>query len=183
MATPPPRSDGALRRREPVSTAPRRRTISVRTATVADIDSVVALRLALLREEGVRAGNAPLRRDAASRARRSYGLQLADPAEATLLAIDRGTAVGVLRCTMSREVSPTREQRYAFLTSAYVVPSHRRHGVMRRLLTAADAWCRIRRLSEMRLHVQWENVSGNSAWDALGFEAFEVRRRRVVPEG
>jgi len=142
----------------------------------------VTLRLALLREEGVRAGLPPLRRDAPSRARRSYALQLANPVEATLLAVDRGKAVGILRCTISGEVSPARQTRFAFLTSAYVVPSHRRRGVMRRLLSAADAWCRFRQLSEMRLHVQWENVAGNAAWDALGFDAIEVRRRRVVPE-
>ena len=154
----------------------------MRAATADDLEAVVALRLALLREEGLRAGHAPPRRDTTSRARHTYALQLANPCEATFLAIDGDTAVGILRCTVSSEVSPARQARYAFLTSAYVVPSHRRRGVMRRLLDAADGWCRKEQLSEMRLHVQWENVGGNAAWEALGFDPIELRRRRAVPQ-
>jgi GNAT superfamily N-acetyltransferase len=167
----------------PARKAPASRVIVVRAATTDDLDAVMALRLALVREESRRVGRRTNARDMLARARHIYSLQLSNQEEATLLAFAATRAVGVLRCTISTDSSPAGAIRYAFLTSGYVVPSQRRRGVMHALLQAADAWCRTRALQEMRLQVQWENVVGNAAWDALGFAPHEVRRRRLVPSG
>lgn len=160
------------------SRAPR---LAIRAATLDDLETVLALRLALVREEATNPVHGPLRPDAEERARLQYAAQLQEPRETTFLAFDRTRAVGILRCTVSQDASLARPTRYAFLTSAYVLPPYRRRGVLRALLARADEWSRERGLREMRLHTYFDNVEGNSAWEALGFDPIELRRRRVIP--
>lgn len=155
--------------------------ITVRVATEDDLDVVLAMRIALVTEERAREGLAPPVHTAVARARRAYAQQLASAHESTLLASLGRTVIGILRCTESGDASAVTPTRYAFLTSAYVLPPHRQRGALRALLRAADAWCRARGLGEMRLQVQWENDVGNSAWSSLGFAPVELRRRRLVP--
>lgn len=168
---------------------PRDPAIAIRPATVADLDTIVALRLALLREHAGNAVYGRLRADAPQRARRLFAAQLASPREVTYLA-ERGGApageriVGILRC-MEAIGSPLLEpERYGYVASVYVVPAARGAGVLRRLLAAAEGWCARHGLDEMRLHTASDNVSGNGAWAALGFEIAEhLRVRRVDPGG
>lgn len=155
--------------------------IAVRAAAPDDLETVVSLRLALLREEAARDRSAPPDASAEARAYHVYGAQLACDRETTFLAVHRGRAVGILRCTRATDPSLVRPGPYAVLTSAYVRPTYRHRGVLRALLGRADEWCRARGLPEMRLHAFVENTDGNAAWEALGFAATEVRRRRVVP--
>jgi ribosomal protein S18 acetylase RimI-like enzyme len=72
--------------------------IRVRQATRADLDAVVALRLALLREHAGNPIYGRLRGDAARRARPIFAAQIDASTEATLLAVrpvaDRGAATG-----------------------------------------------------------------------------------------
>ena len=155
----------------------------IRTAGPDDIDAVVTLRLALLREEARSPLFANPRRDMAEQARSLSEAQLLSPTEVILLATDDGVAVGVLRCSVSRGARLVRPLRYGFLTSVYVRPSYRRRGVLRSLLSAAEGWCRARGLREVRLHCTVENAEGHAAWDALGYRAAEVVRRRIIGEG
>jgi ribosomal protein S18 acetylase RimI-like enzyme len=155
--------------------------IAVRVATGDDLDTVLALRIALVTEERARDGLEPPTRTAVARARRAYAQQLASAQESTLLACAGRTVIGILRCTESGDASAVAPLRYAFLTSAYVLPEHRQRGALRALLRAADAWCRTRDLAELRLQVQWANDIGNNAWASLGFAPVELRRRRLVP--
>lgn len=172
----PPRAQGGARR-----TATEVQDLLVRTATLADLDTVVTLRVALVREEMHRLGIRTSTHAMTRRGREIYALQLASTDEVTFLAFDGAKGVGVLRCTISGDSSPARASRYAFLTSGYVVASYRRRGVLRTLVQHADVWCRSRALREMRLQVQWDNRVGNAAWEALGFFPLEIRRRRIVP--
>ena len=60
-------------------------------------------------------------------------------------------------------------------------PEHRRRGILRVLLRAADAWCREREIADLRLH----NVPGGAAaaaWTAVGFDVVEEVRIRRRPE-
>jgi len=143
------------------------------------LDTVLALRLALLREAREHPIYGRLRPDAERRARRLFRLQLESPKEVTLLAERAGKAVGILRCVES-EGSPLLEPaRYAYVSSVYVVPEARRLGVLRSLLRHASEWCAGRDLDEMRLH----SVTGaiaNAAWDALGFQIVEQMRIRPI---
>ena len=153
---------------------------SVRLATPADLDRVVALRLALLREARDNAVYGRLRPDAERRARRLFRQQLESPDEVTLLGECEGAAAGILRCIESHGSPLLDPERYAYVSSVYVVPAARRAGLLRALLEEASVWCRGRGLVEMRLHSTVDAASANAAWDALGFEIVEHLRIRPI---
>lgn len=157
--------------------------VQVRPAAPGDLDVVLELRLSLLGEHAANPVYGRLRRDARTRARRLYLAQLRAPHEVTLLAERRRAVVGILRCVDSGGHPLLLPPRYAYVSSVFVRPAARRHGVLRALLTAAEAWCRERGLDEMRLHNAADNPLSNAAWDALGFGIVEhLRVRRLTPE-
>lgn len=156
----------------------------VRAASPRDLEAVLALRLALLREHPDHPIYGRLRPDVTARARTLFGAQLRSPSEAIFLASLGGDTVGVLRCAESAGSPLFDPPRYAYVSSVYVRPDARRRGALRALLDAAERWALARGLDQMRLH----NVSGSagaeSAWDALGFAVVEqVRLRDLNREG
>lgn len=171
LAIPP--ADGAARTGSP----------TIRAASLADLETVVRLRLALLREHADHPIYGRLRADAVDRARALYGAQLASEAERLLLAEHEGEAIGILRCVDSHGSPLLHPARYCYVSSAYVVPAWRRRGVLRQLIAAAERWCVERGLGEMRLHNAPDNGRATASWEALGFEAVEVLRVRRVGAG
>ena len=159
------------------ATAPR-----VRPARLRDLDAVVALRLALLREHPEHPIYGRLRTEIDRRARDLFASQLRATNESILLAELDDTVVGVLRCVESTGSPLLEPSRYAYVSSVYVRPEARRRGVLRALLAEAERWCRARGLSEMRLHNVAGSVAAERAWDALGFAIVEqVRLRHLEP--
>lgn len=150
--------------------------LTVRAATMTDLDVVVELRLALLREHAQNPIYRRLRPDAPARATRLFAAQLRCPSEVIFLAESDGCAVGVLRCVASAGLPLLFPAKHGYISSVYVVPSARRHGVLRALFTAAIDWCRERGLREARLHNAVENETANAVWDALGFRVVEHLR-------
>ena len=150
--------------------------LTVRQATMADLAVVVDLRLALLHEHSGNPIYRRLRPDAPARARRRFAAQLRSPNEVIFLAESDGTPVGILRCVASAGLPLLFPSRHGYISSVYVVPSARRHGVLRTLFTAAIGWCRARGLREARLHNAAENETANAVWDALGFRVVEHLR-------
>src|SRR5919198_1923050 len=71
--------------------------VAVRRATVADLPTVVELRLALLRENGDHPIYGQLRVDARDRAYDVFGAQLRSPHEVMFLAESEGEVVGIFR--------------------------------------------------------------------------------------
>ena len=167
--------------------------IAVRRATLKDLDAVVGLRLALLREYPDHPIYGRLQPDVSARARELFAAQLRSTAEAMFLAsvasVDGargsgGDSVGILRCTESTSSPLLEPARYAYVSSVYVHPDARRRGVLRALLRAADTWSRARGLEEMRLHNVADSDSAGVAWEALGFQVVEhVRFRRLPTKG
>ena len=157
-----------------------RSSLTVRSATAADLETVVALRLALLREHASNPVYSRLRADAPQRARRLFAAQLVSPAEVTLLAERVGEVVGILRCVESAGSPLLFPERYGYVSSVYVRPEARRRGVLRRLLEQAERWCAARGLDELRLHSTADGESGNAAWSALGFEVVEHSRAKKI---
>ena len=151
----------------------------MREATDADVDAVAALRLALLREHDGHAVFGRLHADAEARAPRLCAQQVASAHDVFFIAESDGEPVGLLRCTESKASPLLLPERFAYVSSVYVRPPFRRLGVLRALLQRADAWCRARGLTEMRLH----NVPGDVAaavWAALGFGVVEEVRTREI---
>lgn len=154
--------------------------LGVRVATIADLDAIVALRLALLREYADHPIYGRLRPDAERHARPLFAAQLSTPGEVMFLAMRGDEAVGILRCVETHTSPLLLPERYAYVSSVYVRPPERRQGVLRSLLAEADRWCRARGLGEMRLHNVGANDSAREAWASLGFEVVEqVRLRRL----
>jgi ribosomal protein S18 acetylase RimI-like enzyme len=160
-----------------------RAAVRVRPATPEDLSVVVDLRLALVIEHAENIIYGRTRRDMRARARQLYLSQLRSPREVTLLAERDGTVVGILRCIDSAGHPLLHPDRYGYISSVYVRPAARRHGVVRALMGAAERWCRERGLDELRLHNAADNPLSNATWEALGFEVAEhLRVRRLAPE-
>lgn len=163
----------ALGRREKVP------AVEVRRATVRDLETVVRLRLALLREYPGHAVYGRLRADAEVRAHTLYEAQLRGTSEIILLAERGKSTVGILRCVDTASSPLFQPERYGYVSSVYVEPAARRAGVLRLLLAEAERWCRSRGLTELRLH----NVPGGDAeraWSALGFSVVEQVRLKPL---
>jgi len=154
--------------------------MTVRRAVLRDLDTIVELRLALLRLHAENPLHGRIRADAPLRARRLYAQQLRALDEVIFLAERDGVALGVLRCARSSGTPMLDPVMYGYVSSVYVVPAARRQGVLHALLRAAERWCRRRGLTEMRLHNSAHDAVANTVWDALGFELAEVVRVRPL---
>jgi aminoglycoside 6'-N-acetyltransferase I len=156
------------------------RQITVRAATIEDLDTVVAMRLALIREQPTHPLYGRLRPDAERRARNLFAEQLESATERMFLAEERREPVGIIRCAISRGSPLLFPSEYGYISSAYVVPAARGRGVLTRMMAAVEEWCAAMGLDELRLH----NVAGDSraegVWDSLGFEVVEQVRRRPL---
>jgi len=152
----------------------------VRPARLDDLDDVVALRIALLREYRDHPLYAGLRDDAPVRAHDLFRAQITSPAETIFVAERLGRIIGLLRCVDAPGSPLLHPDRYCYVSSAYVVPSERRRGVLRALLEAAEHWCTDRGITEMRLHNSASAETAAAVWAAFGFEVVEEVRRRVV---
>ena len=169
-----PRSPAA-----PVAAEPR-----VRPATQRDLDAVVALRTALLREHPDHPIYGRLRSGIDRRARELFAAQIRSRTETILLAELADEVIGIIRCVESIGSPLLEPARYAYVSSAYVRPDVRRRGVLRALMAEVERWSRARGLDQMRLHNVVGSESAERAWDALGFAVVEqVRLRSIAPVG
>jgi GNAT superfamily N-acetyltransferase len=152
--------------------------VRVRQASIRDLDAVVELRLALLREHPDHPIYGRLRTDVDARARDLFATQLRSITEVIFLADVENRTAGILRCVEAIGSPLLEPARYAYVSSVYVRPEQRRRGVLRALVGAADRWSRDRGILQMRLH----NVDGSAmaerAWSALGFGVVEQVRVR-----
>jgi ribosomal protein S18 acetylase RimI-like enzyme len=154
--------------------------VVVRRAGASDLPAILSLRMALLREHAHNAIYGRLRPDAEARASKLFAAQLQSQNEVIFLADMGGETVGILRCIHSTGSPLLEPSQYAYVSSVYVVPKARERGVLRALLSSADAWCADRGLDEMRLHNAADNPLANAAWEALGFDVVEHLRVRSL---
>ena len=155
--------------------------VNVRAATGADLDTVVALRLALLREHRSNPLFERLHPEAPARARQVYRGHLESPDQIVLLAERDGEAVGILRCVHATSSPLLLPESYCYMSSAYVAPGERRNGILKILFDEGVRWCRARGLSEVRLYVSVEDDVARAAWSSLGFAPVEELRVHRLP--
>jgi ribosomal protein S18 acetylase RimI-like enzyme len=154
--------------------------IEVRRATISDLDTVIELRISLLREYGDHPIYGRLHPDAETRARPIFSQQIQAPDQAIFLAAHDGRIAGIARCVDSKGSPLLMPDRYCYVTSVYVRPEHRRQGILSALVREIEDWSKQRGLPEMRLHNSTLNAATRSAWDQLGFEINEEVRLKVL---
>ena len=154
--------------------------VQVRRATMGDLSTVLALRLALLREYDDHPVYGRLRNDVEVRARPLFEQQILAADQAIFLADVDGVTVGIVRCADTRGSPLLVPDRYCYVTSVYVQPDHRRRGVLSALIGRVEDWAHGRGLTEMRLHNSTRNEMARSAWDQLGFEVNEEVRLKQI---
>lgn len=157
--------------------------LTVRAAQLADLDVVVELRLALLREYREHPLYTALRADAPERARGLYHSQLVSAFETIFLAERSGRVSGLLRCVDTVGSPLLLPERFCYVSSVYVRPADRRTGVLHALIAAAEQWCDQRCIDEIRLHSVTASSVAQQAWSSLGFEVVEQVRRRALHAG
>ncbi len=167
----------------PAGGSPGRAAVRVRPASTRDLEAVVTLRVALLREHPDHPIYGQIRPDVNKRARELFAAQLRSTMESIFLAEVADEVVGIMRCVESMGSPLLDPARYTYVSSVYVRPEARRRGVLTAMLHAAERWSRERGLHQMRLH----NVAGSElaerAWSALGFEVVEQVRVRTITPG
>ena len=156
-------------------------TSDVREATLDDLDELVALWAHYIRVN---------RKNPAYRLRRTDGLQQRrklfkqhlkgrDSCVFIIPGADGGID-GMLTCFVQSNHDYFDPPRYGRLQAPFVRPEVRGRGYMRRLLAAAYVWARQHGLTEIRLVTSAYEAEANARSEELGFEAFEVVRRRPI---
>ena len=87
---------------------------------------------------------------------------------------------GMLSCFVEQNTGYFDPPRYGRLQTPFVRPEARGRGNVRRLLAAAYLWAREQGLTEIRLFTSAYEPAPNRRAEELGFEAFEIVRRRTV---
>lgn len=152
----------------------------MRPASLLDAEIIVRFRVELLKEHQRHPIYGRLRNDAFERAKRSVPLRLASGREITYLAFEGKTPIGMLRCMESKGSPLLNPAKFAYIASAFVITTHRRRGILKRLVEAAITWARARGLTEIRLHSVPDNAASSAAWESFGFQTVEVLRRRDI---
>lgn len=89
------------------------------------------------------------------------------------LGISSNQLIGVLEASITELHSVFLPKSSLHIHSIYVVPEHRRSGVVRSLMKAAFQWGRDKNCTEVDLHVL-QNSPAKSLYESLGFEALQI---------
>ncbi len=152
--------------------------MKIAQATIADIDSVAALRHALWPE-------APLD-ELFDEARGMIEDQSDSTAVFLAFAEGQAVAVGFAEVALRRDhVNGCDSSPVAFLEGVYVAPAHRRRGIARALVETAADWGRAVGASEFASDALLNNAASHAFHRAAGFEETErvVYFRRALGDG
>lgn len=135
-------------------------TLSIRTATIADVPALCAWNAAMAREtEGLELDPAVLERGVRG--------VFEQPQRGLYLVAERdGAAVGGLLVTW--EWSDWRNGDYWWIQSVYVAPEARRGGVFRALYAEVERRARAAHAASLRLYVEAENRRAQQTYAGLG---------------
>ncbi len=141
---------------------------TIRRATPADANEILALFAAFASEESARDERHAFSDDAALRYGNDLRGWLTSDAHAIFVAEADGGIVG-FQTTMLWYPPPLyRAGKEAFLSEVYVHPEARRQGVATALIRAAQAWAQAQGAVRLRCTLLDANAASRSLWEALG---------------
>lgn len=153
-------------------------TVTVRRAQPGDAAALVELASAVGSEpEGWLISGATWRSTADER--RYLRAVRRHPDAAVLVAEEDGAIVG--RLSLARDPHPA--SRHVADLGLMVAASHRRRGVGRALLRAAEEWARSAGVAKLELHVFPWNEAGLALYEACGYEREGYRRAHYRRDG
>jgi aminoglycoside 6'-N-acetyltransferase I len=132
--------------------------VRVRAAVPGDAAAWARMRCALWPEDGDQAGEVA----------RFFAGGLVEPL-AVLVAEEGGALVGFAELSIRNIAESCVSGRVAYLEGWYVEPAHRRRGVGRALVLAAEEWGRAQGCPEFASDTQIDNEASAAAHLALGF--------------
>ena len=137
-------------------------SLTIRKATIEDLDAIVAFQAAMaLESEGT-----VLNIDTV---RKGVSAALSDESKGMYIVAElEGVAAGSLMVT--REWSDWNNCWYWWLQSVYVAPQHRRKGIFKAMFSKVKEMAEEEGISELRLYVDKHNDSAQNTYRALGME-------------
>lgn len=146
---------------------------AIRRATLADLDDVTQLWIALTQHHAVLDPHFRLRPGAAAEIRELLRAQLRDPGALVLLDAAAGASPSGF-CVARHDAAPPihDETGRIEISDLWVDPARRGRGRGRALVAAAFDWARARGVRRIEVRVSAHNPEGRAFWRALGFAAF-----------
>ena len=104
------------------------------------------------------------------------------PARVWIASVPHGSPVGFVEATLRPTAEGCDTHPVGYLEGWYVEPDHRRRGIGRALVEAAEYWARSEGCTEMASDARADNPLGISSHEALGFRVVEraVHFRRPI---
>lgn len=151
----------------------------VRPAVFEDMDAILQLWQAMMREHQAGDERIELAPGALSAYRAYAGYHLAN-SESLVLVATRETAdepevAGFVLAAISRNLPMFLPPRYGYLSDLAVAGNMRRLGIGRALLHNTADWLRGHEISTIQLQYYNFNAAGAAFWEAMGFKPFYTR--------
>jgi len=155
--------------------------IKVREATLDDLDELVALWAHYIRVHKANPAYRLCKDDGLEQRRHVFETHVnSRDSSVFVLPGQDGGIDGMISCFVEENTGYFDPPRYARLQTPFVRPEARGQGRVRRLLAAAYLWAREMGMTEIRLYTSALDPVPNLRAEEMGFEAFEVVRRRPV---
>jgi len=145
--------------------------VVIRPATLRDLDAIVALWMAMMREHEGFDRRVRLA-DHAEEAYRQYARHHIAAGAAVFVAAHQGDVVGFCLAYTARNLPMFVPPQYGYLSDLTVSPSWRGRGIGRSLVETTKRWFAAHGIPHVQLQVYDRNAPGRSFWHKEGFSDF-----------
>lgn len=155
----------------------------VRSATFDDLDAILRLWQAMMREHEAGDSRIQLAGGAVAAYQSYVGYHLANSDSLVLAAestADDRRVIGFTLGTVTRNLPMFLPPRYGYLSDIAVDAAWRRHGVGRALVERLTRWLNGRDAQAIQLQYYQFNAAGAAFWEAMGFKPYYTRMWKAI---